>query len=63
MSPTHLTQYLTFHRVQAKLRAGEEGYDWLSSNHAWAFYANHKTNPQRLEDGFLKSALLVKVRL
>ncbi|KAF8156768.1 hypothetical protein B0H34DRAFT_798148 [Crassisporium funariophilum] len=47
--------------VRAKLRAGEEGYDWLSSYHAQAFYSNHKADPQRLEDGFLKSALLVKV--
>ncbi|KIM37371.1 hypothetical protein M413DRAFT_31063 [Hebeloma cylindrosporum] len=47
--------------VRVKLRAGEEGYDWLSSNYARAFYANHKANPQRLEDGFLKSTVLVKV--
>ena len=49
--------------MRAKLRAGsDEQYDWLSSNHAKAFYANYKGDPKDLERGFLKSALLVKVR-
>ena len=48
--------------MRAKLRAGDEQYDWLSSNHARAFYANYKADPEHLEHGFLKSSLLVKVR-
>ena len=48
--------------MRAKLRAGDEHYDWLSSNHARAFYANHKADPEDLEHGFLKSSLLVRVR-
>jgi hypothetical protein len=48
--------------VRSKLRAGDEHYDWLTSNHARAFYANYKADPEHLERGFLKSALLVKVR-
>ncbi|KIJ95740.1 hypothetical protein K443DRAFT_11186, partial [Laccaria amethystina LaAM-08-1] len=47
--------------VRAKLRAGDEQYDWLSSNHARAFYTNYKADPEQLEHGFLKSSLLVKV--
>ncbi|KIJ99897.1 hypothetical protein K443DRAFT_8020 [Laccaria amethystina LaAM-08-1] len=47
--------------VRAKLRAGDEQYNWLSSNHARAFYANYKADPEDLEHGFLKSSLLVKV--
>ncbi len=48
--------------MRAKLRAGDEQYDWLSSNHARAFYASYKADPEHLEHGFLKSSLLVKVR-
>jgi len=48
-------------RVWAKLRAGDEDYNWLSSNHARAFYANHKADSEHLEHRFLKSSLLVKV--
>jgi hypothetical protein len=48
--------------VRAKLRAGDEQYNWLSSNHARAFYAKYKADPEHLEYGFLKSSLLVKVR-
>ncbi|PPQ81607.1 hypothetical protein CVT26_013569 [Gymnopilus dilepis] len=47
--------------VRAKIRALDDDYDWCSSFHARAFYAKHKGDDQRLEDGFLMSSLLVKV--
>ena len=48
--------------MRAKLRAGDEQYNWLSSNHARGFYTNYQADPDHLEHGFLKSSLLVKVR-
>ena len=45
------------------MRAGDDHFDWLSSNHARAFYANYKADPKCLEHGFLKSTLLVKVSI
>ncbi|KJA12562.1 hypothetical protein HYPSUDRAFT_121825, partial [Hypholoma sublateritium FD-334 SS-4] len=47
--------------VRAKLRAGEENFDWLSSYHARCFYTKYNPSPDQLELGYLKSNLLVKV--
>ncbi|KAF8894378.1 hypothetical protein CPB84DRAFT_1848508 [Gymnopilus junonius] len=41
--------------------AGEEEYDWLRSFHVRVFYYKFKDDQEHLEDGFLKSSLLVKV--
>lgn len=54
---------LTFiYSVRAKLRAAEEGFDWLSSYHARCFYAKYEPNADHLESGYLKSPLLIRVR-
>ena len=47
--------------VRAKLRAGEEDYDWLSSYHSRCFYTKFDPKADQLESGYLKSALLVQV--
>ena len=46
---------------RAKLRAFDEDFDWLSSYHSRCFYAKYKSNATRLESGYLKSTLLIKV--
>lgn len=52
----------SFDSVRAKLRAGDDDFDWLSSYHARCFYANYKANADQLEAGYLKSTLLIQVR-
>lgn len=47
--------------TRAKLRAGEENFDWLCSFHSRCFYANYNPDAEQLELGYLKSALLVQV--
>ncbi|KJA21502.1 hypothetical protein HYPSUDRAFT_102496, partial [Hypholoma sublateritium FD-334 SS-4] len=47
--------------VRAKLRAGEENFDWLSSYHSRCFYAKYSPNANQLESGYLQSALLTQV--
>ncbi|KJA13449.1 hypothetical protein HYPSUDRAFT_151576, partial [Hypholoma sublateritium FD-334 SS-4] len=47
--------------TRAKLRAGEENFDWLCSFHSRCFYANYNPDADQLELGYLKSALLVRV--
>ncbi|KJA23053.1 hypothetical protein HYPSUDRAFT_201615 [Hypholoma sublateritium FD-334 SS-4] len=46
--------------TRAKLRAGETGFDWLSSYHSRCFYAGNPAADQ-LETGYLKSTLLIRV--
>ncbi|PPR01365.1 hypothetical protein CVT26_015414 [Gymnopilus dilepis] len=47
--------------VRAKLRAGgDEKFDWLSSFHSRIFFSKFKGDRDHLEDGFLKSIILVK---
>ena len=47
--------------IRAKLRAGEEDFDWLSSYHSRCFYSKYLPSPDKLELGYLKSALLLQV--
>ncbi|KJA14120.1 hypothetical protein HYPSUDRAFT_208728 [Hypholoma sublateritium FD-334 SS-4] len=47
--------------VRAKLRAAEEKFDWLCSYHSRCFYARHNPTANRLESGYLKSTLLIRV--
>ncbi|KAF9475565.1 hypothetical protein BDN70DRAFT_883565 [Pholiota conissans] len=47
--------------IRAKLRACHPDYDWLSSYHARCLYAKYTGDARRLEDGFLKSPLLLQV--
>ncbi|KAF9463411.1 hypothetical protein BDZ94DRAFT_1308729 [Collybia nuda] len=47
--------------IRAKLRAGDEEFDWLSSYHSRCFYAKYKPDVNQLESGYLKSTLLIQV--
>ena len=53
---------ISIHSIRAKLRAFDKDFDWLSSYHSRCFYANYKPNMSQLELGYLKSAILIKVR-
>ena len=47
--------------VRARLRACEDEFDWLSSYHSRCFYEKYSPSPDKLELGYLKSALLLQV--
>lgn len=47
-------------RVRSKIRSYEAGYE--SSMFARALYAGYSGDPKNLEEGFLKSSMMVKVR-